>query len=74
MKLFQRFLQSSTNLVPVDDLPESFNEFASVILVVYVVGVFENVQKPSESEHWINVHVMFFPPASALGGLSACKG
>ena len=46
--------------VPVDDVPEGFNEFCSVILVVNIVGVFPNIQSHNYLKIGENVDVVFF--------------
>ncbi len=43
-------LEDFVGVVPVDDVPEAFDKFGAVILVVYVVGVFPNVQNHQEPE------------------------
>ena len=38
--------ENFVDVVPVDDVPEAFDEFGAVVLVVHVVGVFPDIQEP----------------------------
>lgn len=46
--------------VPVNDVPEGFDEFGSFVLVINVVRVLPNVQNHQDLESRVKIDVVFF--------------
>ncbi len=57
--LSKRLFESLVDFGPVDNVPESFDKFGPVILIVNVICVFKNVQNQQDPKHGIHVGVVF---------------